>query len=81
MKKNEEYIVDIIDNGFQGEGIAKIDGITVFIPNVIKGEKVKNIPVKVFKEDLSIYVNKKILGELGITLPDSIKNDKAYIEM
>jgi len=37
LKKNEEYIVDIIDNGFQGEGIAKIDGITVFIPNLIKG--------------------------------------------
>ena len=25
IKKNEEYIVDIIDNGFEGEGIAKID--------------------------------------------------------
>ena len=39
MNKNEEYVVDIIDNGFQGEGIAKIDGMTVFIPNVIKNEK------------------------------------------
>ena len=26
IEKNKEYIVDIIDNGFQGEGIAKIDG-------------------------------------------------------
>ena len=26
IKKNEEYIVNIIDNGFEGEGIAKIDG-------------------------------------------------------
>lgn len=41
MKKNEEYVVDIIDNGFQGEGIAKLEGITVFIPNLIKGEKAK----------------------------------------
>ena len=41
MKKNEEYIVEIIDNGFEGEGIAKIDGFTVFIPNAIKGEKIK----------------------------------------
>ena len=24
--KNEKYVVDIIDNGFEGEGIAKIDG-------------------------------------------------------
>ena len=40
IKKNEEYIVDIIDNGFQGEGIAKIEGITVFIDQAIKGEKI-----------------------------------------
>ncbi len=36
MKK---YVVDIIDNGFEGEGIAKIDGLTVFVPGSIKGEK------------------------------------------
>ena len=47
MQKNEEYIVDIIDNGFEGEGIAKIDGFTIFIPNAIKGEKVKILIVKV----------------------------------
>ena len=41
IKKNQEYIVEIIDNGYEGEGIAKIDGFTVFIPGTIKGEKVK----------------------------------------
>ena len=41
VKKNEEYIVEIIDNGYQGEGIAKIEGFTIFVPNTIKGEKVK----------------------------------------
>ena len=46
MKKNEEYLVEIIDNGFQGEGIAKIDGMAVFIPGAIKGEKVK---IKILK--------------------------------
>ena len=46
IKKNEEYIVDIVDNGFTGEGIAKIDGFTVFIPNLIKGEKAK---IKILK--------------------------------
>ena len=49
IKKNEEYIVDIIDNGFEGEGIAKIDGFTIFIPNCIKGEKVRILIVKVLK--------------------------------
>ena len=49
VKKNKEYIVEIIDNGFEGEGIAKIDGFTIFIPNTIKGEKVKILIVKVLK--------------------------------
>ena len=47
MRKNEEYIVEIIDNGFEGEGIAKIDNFTIFIPGAIKGEKVKILIVKV----------------------------------
>ena len=47
VEKNKEYVVDIIDNGFQGEGIAKIDGLTIFIPNAIKGEKIKILIVKV----------------------------------
>ncbi len=46
IEKNKEYIVDIIDNGFQGEGIAKINNFTIFIPNAIKGEKVKILIVK-----------------------------------
>lgn len=41
VKKNEEYVVEILDNGFGGEGIAKIEGFTIFIPNAIKGENVK----------------------------------------
>ena len=47
VQKNKEYIVDIIDNGFEGEGIAKIDNFTIFIPGAIKGEKVKILIVKV----------------------------------
>ncbi len=46
IKKNNEYIVDIIDNGINGEGIAKIDGFTIFIQGAIKGEKVK---IKILK--------------------------------
>ena len=55
LKKNEEYIVDIIDNGFQGEGIAKIDGITVFIPQGITGEKIK---IKILKVQTSFAYGK-----------------------
>lgn len=46
IRKNQTYEVEIIDNGFEGEGIAKIDGFTVFIPNAIKGEKVR---IKILK--------------------------------
>ena len=49
VEKNKEYIVDIIDNGFEGEGIAKIDGYTIFINGSIKGEKCKILIVKVTK--------------------------------
>ena len=47
LTKNEEYAVTIIDDGFQGEGISKIDGVTVFIQGAIKGEKVKIKIIKV----------------------------------
>lgn len=53
--KNEEYVVEVIDNGFQGEGIAKIDGMTVFIPNCIKDEKVK---IKILKVTSNIAYGK-----------------------
>ena len=32
MKKNDVIEVEIVDNGFKGEGIAKVDGFTIFIP-------------------------------------------------
>lgn len=51
VEKNKEYIVDIIDNGFKGEGIAKVENFTIFIPNAIKGEKVKIVIVKVLSSE------------------------------
>jgi len=57
IEKNNEYIVDIIDNGFEGEGIAKIDGFPIFIPGAIKGEKCKILIVK----KLTSYAYGKIL--------------------
>ena len=47
IQKNKKYIVDIIDNGFEGEGIAKIDNFTIFIDGAIKGEKCKILIVKI----------------------------------
>ena len=49
IQKNEEYVVEIIDNGYEGEGIAKIDDFTIFVQGAIQGEKVKIVIVKVLK--------------------------------
>ena len=57
MKKNEEYVVDIIDNGFEGEGIAKLNNFAIFIPGAIKGERVKIVIVKV----LTSYAYGKVI--------------------
>lgn len=57
VEKNKEYIVNIIDMGFSGEGIAKIDDFTIFVPGAIIGEKVKILIVKV----LTSYAYGKLL--------------------
>lgn len=70
VEKNKEYIVDIIDNGFEGEGIAKIEGFTIFIPNAIKGEKIKILIVKV----LSSHAYGKII-EIAKTSQHRVEED------
>lgn len=49
VEKNKEYKVEIIDNGFGGEGIARINDFTVFIKGAIKGETCRILIVKVNK--------------------------------
>ena len=71
IEKNQEYIVDIIDNGVEGEGIAKIDGFTIFVPNAIKGEKVRILIVKVNKN----FGYGKILEILSISNKRNTKVD------
>ncbi|MBR3133927.1 MAG: 23S rRNA (uracil(1939)-C(5))-methyltransferase RlmD [Clostridia bacterium] len=57
IKKNEEYIVNIVDYGTNGEGIAKVDNFTIFINNALKGEKCKIHILKV----LSSYAYGKVI--------------------
>lgn len=49
IEKNKEYKVKIIDNGYEGEGIAKIDNFTIFIKGAIKDEICKIVITKVNK--------------------------------
>ncbi len=46
VEKNQEYNVEILDMGIDGEGIAKIDGYTTFVKGALKGEKAK---IKILK--------------------------------
>ena len=57
VDKNKEYILDIVSIGYEGEGIAKIEGYPIFIEGAILGEKVKVLIVKVKKN----YAYGKIL--------------------
>lgn len=41
IKKNDEFETDIIDYGTDGEGVAKIDGYTIFVKGALKGEECK----------------------------------------
>ncbi len=55
MVKNEELIGNVIDIGSNGEGIIKIDGVTVFVPFCLVGEKIK---FKVLKVDKNVAYGK-----------------------
>lgn len=70
VEKNKTYIVDIIDNGTQGEGIARINDFAIFIPYALKGEKCEIIIVKV----LSSYAYGKIT-KIIISSDDRVSPD------
>ncbi|WP_142415128.1 23S rRNA (uracil(1939)-C(5))-methyltransferase RlmD [Hathewaya massiliensis] len=48
--KNKEYELEIESMGFQGEGVAKVNNFTVFIPGAIVGEKVRAKILKIEKK-------------------------------
>lgn len=41
IRTGEEYDVDIVDTGTEGDGIATIEGFTVFVPDTSEGESVR----------------------------------------
>lgn len=50
IKKNDEFIVNIVDYGTNGQGIAKIDGYTIFVNGALKGERCKIHILKALKD-------------------------------
>ena len=58
VEKNKEYILDVVTQGYEGEGIAKIDNtFPVFVEGALVGEKVK---VKIVKSKKSFAYGKLI---------------------
>ncbi|WMJ80529.1 23S rRNA (uracil(1939)-C(5))-methyltransferase RlmD [Clostridium sp. MB40-C1] len=49
VEKNKEYIVQITGEGYEGEGVARIDNYPVFIQGALLGEEVKTRVIKVKK--------------------------------
>lgn len=69
----------VMDGGFATVGIdyAQLGRETARMTDaILSGKKPEELPVAVFKTDLKIYINEKVMQELGITLPDDIKNSE-----
>lgn len=48
IEKNQDFEVNIVDVGCEGEGIAKINGYTTFVKGALKGERAK---IKIVKSN------------------------------
>ena len=49
--------------------------------DILGGKKVSEVPVKVFNDNLNLYLNVDYAEEAGITIPDSILNDPMLKEI
>ncbi|MGX8680569.1 MAG: ABC transporter substrate binding protein [bacterium] len=72
------------DGGFASVGINYEDlgrETARMLDEALKGKDVADMPVKVFADDLYIYVNKDVLKKLKITLPESVTSNEKYVEL
>lgn len=49
IEKNAVYTMTITGTGTEGEGVGKVDGFTVFVPDTLLGEEIEVLIVKVLK--------------------------------
>lgn len=68
MKKNEEVELDIINNGMNFEGIARVNNEVIFVPEAIAGEKVL---AKIIKVNSSYCIGK--IEELKVANKDRVE--------
>ncbi len=55
VEKNQEIEVNILSLGYEGEGVAKVDGFPIFIAGALKGEKVR---IKIVKKNKNFAYGK-----------------------
>lgn len=60
VEKNKDYDIKIDNLGYEGEGVGKIEGFTVFVPGALPGEEVNAKIVKVNKNFAYGKLNKII---------------------
>ena len=68
VKKNDELEVDIIDYGTNGEGIAKVNGYTIFVDSALRGEKCK------------IHITKVLTSHAFAKVIEIIKKSKKRVD-
>lgn len=76
VEKNKEYIVKIISQGYEGEGVAKIEGYPIFVPGALKDETVK---IEVIKKKKNYAYGKlvEVIEECRMRkIPECINYDK-----
>ena len=74
----------VMDGGFATVGIDynNLGKETAnMVDEVLKGKKTSEIPVKVFKDDLNIYINTDTAATLGIKIPENILSSEKFVEI
>lgn len=49
VEKNRDYIINIDDQGHEGQGVGKVEGFTIFVEGALPGEKIEAKIVKIEK--------------------------------
>ncbi|RHW45120.1 23S rRNA (uracil(1939)-C(5))-methyltransferase RlmD [Bombilactobacillus bombi] len=76
VTKNQEITLDIIDLSYEGLGVAKVDGYSLFVENALPGEQVQALITKVGRK-FGFAKTLKIIKKS----PDRIEQyDKKYVQ-
>ena len=64
VETGKEYTVDITDNGSAGDGIARIQGLIIFVKNAKAGDKSLKIKISSLK---GRFATAEIVSSTGMT--------------